>query len=74
MSITLYSTNCPKCMIAEQLLNSNGIDYELVNDPDVVLDVAQEHGIATAPFANIDGEFVNYPQIMKFINGGEIND
>lgn len=43
MSITMYSTNCPKCRVLEMKLNSKGIAYSVVTDVDEM--VAKEISI-----------------------------
>lgn len=35
--ITLYSTNCPRCMVLEKKLAAAGIEYTINNDVDEML-------------------------------------
>lgn len=66
--INFYTTHCPQCMVAEQTMNRKGIEFNSIDDPDTVLQVAGEHSITGAPFAEIDGEYLRFPDLMKFIN------
>lgn len=72
MSIVLYSTGCPKCMMAEQAMNNKGIEYEIVSDEDVINKIATENEIFSMPFAKVDNDYLRFPDLIRFINGGGV--
>ena len=51
MSIKLYSTHCMICDMMESVLKLKNIDYELIDDIDVVEDIARKNDIENVPFA-----------------------
>lgn len=63
MSIILYSTNCPKCRILEQKLNSKNITFTINND----VDEMEKLGIMSAPVLKIDGELYNFGEAIKWV-------
>ena len=71
--INFYTTHCAQCMVAEQTMKRKGIQFNVIDDMDAILEIADKNGIGGAPFAEIDGEFYRFPDLMKFINasGGE---
>lgn len=64
MKVTLYSTHCPKCEVLKKKLNSNGIDFEEVNDIKIMV----EMGFMTAPILEVDGKIMNFSEANKWIN------
>lgn len=64
MSVILYSTHCPRCNILENKLNEKNIEFEEVNDVDVMI----EKGIKVAPALEVDGEILDYGKAVKFVN------
>lgn len=66
--INFYTTHCPQCMVAEQTMDRKGIDYNTIDDIDVIMQVANDHEISGAPFAEVDGEFLRFPALMQYIN------
>lgn len=67
----LYSTHCPKCEVLKKKLNSNGIDFEEVNDIRIMV----EMGFMTAPILEVDGKIMNFSEANKWINTkqGDLN-
>lgn len=59
----LYSTNCPRCRVLEAKLNKKGVDYNITNDVNVII----EKGFKTAPVLEIDGEFYTFEQALEKI-------
>lgn len=69
--ITIYSTGCPKCKIAEQLLKTKGIKYEINSNYNEVISIANENGINSVPFADINGEIIDSNSLFKWINANQ---
>ena len=66
--MTLYTTNCPKCIVLEKKLNNKNINYDKVEDIEKILEVAKEQGIVTAPILEIDGEYFDFSHANTYIN------
>ena len=65
MTVTLYSTGCPKCTILEKKMIMKGIDYFVVDD----VDLMQEKGFTTLPMLEVDGETMDFGKAIKWVNG-----
>lgn len=65
--VILYSTGCPRCNVLKQKLDSNGIEYTIVNDVDAMI----EKGIETVPILEVDGNMMTYPKALKWTEKGE---
>ena len=63
--ITLYSTGCPRCNVLVQKLNSKGIEYNVVND----VDVMTEKGISTVPVLEVNGQLLQFKEAVDWVNG-----
>lgn len=63
--ITLYSTHCPRCCIIEKKLKSNGIEFELCDDEDAML----EKGFKEVPKLEVDGVLMDFKEANEWING-----
>ena len=66
--ITLYSTHCPKCKVLELKLNQKKINYNIVDDPDAVVDFGKENNILSAPILDIDGKIYEFSSAIKAVN------
>lgn len=66
--MTLYTTNCPKCIVLEKKLNNKNIDYKKVEDIEKILEIANEQGINSAPILEIDGKFLDFSNANTYIN------
>ena len=69
--MTLYTTNCPKCIVLEKKLNNKNINYKKVEDIEKILEIANEQGINTAPILEIDGKFLDFSHANTYINNME---
>ena len=49
-------------------MKNKGIKFEKIEDNDVVMSIAKEHGIMTIPFADVDGQIMNSKDFIKYIN------
>lgn len=63
--VILYSTGCPRCNVLIQKLNSKGIEYDVVND----VDVMTEKGIETVPVLEVDGQLMQFKEATDWVNG-----
>lgn len=65
--ITLYTTHCPKCRVIETKLNQKHIEYNIVEDKDVMI----EKGFKFAPVLEVDGEYYDFIKANAWINKQE---
>ena len=63
--VTLYSTGCPRCNVLKQKLESKNIEYEIIND----IDVMTEKGFETVPVLDVDGQIMQFKEATDWING-----
>ena len=61
--ITLYTTNCPKCLMLEKQLDAKNVLYTKNNDVDAMI----EKGIMMAPVLEVDGQMLDYITAMKYV-------
>ena len=64
MKVVLYSTHCPRCCVLEKKLKSNNIEYEEVNDVDLML----EKGFTAVPILEVDGVVMDFKEANDWIN------
>lgn len=71
--IKFYSKeNCAQCSVFKQMLDIKKVEYEVIQDPDIYMPIAQANGIMGMPFGEVDGvilkpvDFKNY--IMNLNN------
>ena len=63
--ITIYTTQtCPKCKILKKKLQEKGIEYQEFNDEDEM----QRMGILSVPVMDVDGEQLDFPAAIKYVN------
>ena len=67
MSVILYTTGCPKCKILQKKLDSKGIQFDISEDVDFMI----EKGFTSAPVLEVDGEFLQFKEANDWINGQE---
>ena len=61
----MYTTQtCPKCKILKKKLQEKGIEYKEFNDEDEMLRM----GILSVPVMDVDGEQLDFPAAIKYIN------
>ena len=63
MSVILYSTHCPKCNVLEKKLKAAGIEYEEINDVNIML----EKGLQSAPNLEVNGQIMDFTQATNWI-------
>ena len=66
MTVTLYSSGCPQCILLEKMLEKNNIDYAIESDEDVFA----EHGFMSMPMLEVDGQMMNMKEAMMWIKNG----
>lgn len=64
MKVTLYSTHCPKCNVLEKKLKTKNIEYEEVND----VEIMKEKGYLAVPVLEVDGMVMNFKMANDWIN------
>lgn len=63
--ITVYTTQtCPKCKILKKKLEDKWIAYEEFSDEDEM----QRMGILSVPVMDVDGERLDFPAAIKYVN------
>ena len=62
--VILYTTHCPKCKVLETKLRQAHIEYESVEDVNVMLD----KGFMEAPMLQINDDLFNYSQAIKEVD------
>lgn len=63
MSVVLYSTKCPQCSVLEKKLKDKKIEYEEVNDVDIMM----EKGITNVPVLEVNGELMNFKTAFNYV-------
>jgi len=69
LKVIFYSTHCPKCTILERKLKDKNIEYDEVNDIELMI----SKGFMNVPVLEIDGKVMNYGESIKWINEREGN-
>ena len=64
MTITLYTTHCPKCPVIEKKLAQKDILYTEVSDVQKMTQL----GFHSAPVLEVDGRIYNFKEANKWIN------
>lgn len=64
MGVTFYSTNCPKCKVLMTKMKQKGIEYDEINDVDLMV----KKGIKSAPCLEINGEILDFTESVKWIS------
>lgn len=65
MKVTLYSTHCPRCKVLETKLKQKNINYEEIND----VNVMQEKGFEFMPMLEVDGMVYNFKEAVDWVGG-----
>ena len=64
MTVTLYSTGCPKCNVLKSKLNEKGVMYTENNSVDEMLSL----GIEQVPVLGVDGKLLDFKSAVNWIN------
>ena len=65
--IRFYSSHCPNCVILQGLMDKKKIEYEVVDEEEVFLPIADAHHIMKMPFAEINGVIMDAKQLQNWI-------
>lgn len=64
----LYSLpNCPMCKILKEVLKSKKIDFELIEDENIL----RKNNITEVPVLSINGKMHDFNNSMYIVNGGK---
>lgn len=61
----LYTNNCPNCFFLKRELDKKGIQYEICDDVDLML----EKGFRSMPMLEKDGEIMIFPKALEWVKG-----
>lgn len=61
--VILYEHGCPRCKVVKSKLDQKGIQYETVND----IDIMQAKGFIDAPKLDVDGVIMDFKEAVKWI-------
>ena len=64
MSVKLYSTGCPRCVILKKKLDAKGIKYSMETDRATML----EKGFKEVPMLEVDGKLFGFAQAVAWVN------
>lgn len=64
MSVILYTTHCPKCIVLEKKLKEKNIEYEEITDVDLML----SKGFMSTPMLEINGNVMNFKDAFTYVN------
>lgn len=64
MEVTLYSTNCARCIILETKLKQKQIDFKLVEGEEEII----KAGFKSAPILKVDNEYMEFSKAIGWIN------
>ena len=63
LKVVLYSTHCPRCNVLSTKLKQKSIDYEEINDVDVMV----QKGFTAVPMLEVDGVVYDFKQAVEWI-------
>lgn len=63
MSVILYSTHCPKCKVLSSKLLQKGIDYDEIND----IEVMAQKGFTTVPMLEVNEVVYDFKKAVEWI-------
>lgn len=64
MAVILYSTHCPRCNVLEKKLYQKKIQYEEIND----IEVMKSKGYLSVPILEVDGRIMDFKTANEWIN------
>lgn len=63
MTVTLFTTHCPKCKVIEKKLAQKNIEYKMVED----INIMKEKGFKSLPMLEVDGQVFNFVEANKWV-------
>lgn len=67
MSVTFYTTHCPKCSVLQSKLKAKGIDYTENSDVQEMISL----GFKSAPLLKVDDQVMDFATAVKWVNAYE---
>lgn len=64
MSVILYTTHCPKCLVLEKKLASKNIEFEEITDSELML----KKGFTMVPVLEVDDKTMEFKEANIWIN------
>lgn len=64
MSITLYSTGCPKCKVLKAKLDQKDLTYDIETD----IEKMKELNILSIPVLKVDDKFLQFKDAVDWVN------
>ena len=61
--VILYSNSCPQCKVLEAKLKDKSINYQEVNDIDLML----EKGFRSMPMLEVNEDVMTFAQALKWL-------
>ena len=65
--VKFYTIHCPKCNELQMIMKKKNIEFDVIDDKDTVMSVADENNIKSAPFALIDGVYYDVKKLQEWI-------
>lgn len=62
-NVILYSTHCPRCLVLTRKLQSAGIQYDEVND----IEIMTAKGFLEAPKLEVDGVIMGFKEAVDWV-------
>ena len=64
MNVVLYTTHCPKCNVLHAKLEEKNIEFTENENVRVLI----KKGYVSAPILEVDGEFMDFGEAVKWVN------
>ena len=64
-TVILYEHGCPRCKVLKMKLDQKGVQYETVND----IEVMKEKGFQEAPKLEVDGVVMGFKDAVDWLKG-----
>lgn len=70
MTVTLYSTHCPKCNVLEKKLKQKNISYKEVTD----VEIMKEKGYLSVPVLEVGGTSMDFKTAFNYVESFRLED
>ena len=64
MTVTLYSTGCPRCNVLKKKLQQKKIEYVEIND----VSIMEEKGYLSVPVLEVDDTSMDFKEAVDWVN------
>ena len=61
--VILYEHGCPRCKVLKSKLDQKGVEYETVND----IEIMKEKGFAEAPKLEVEEKIMDFKEAVEWI-------